>query len=246
MAIDIAAESLRTATPTFWEPQSEVRFEFHRPYERPDLWQQYLDGAVDSYRQHGVEHVLELDNVRGGEGTAYFMVGIDLSDKMVAGTRFQGPLLTPEQAHVTKEWRGQFGADVVDRVLRDRLPFGAVEIKASWVDPETPQRSAVTDAVARSYIHILDLLDIRFSFGSAAVHALKRWQKNAGQLVDGLEPIPFPDDRYLTNMLWWDRETVDAHLAPEQLLSVESERFQLRRSNHGVIDVDSMTEFTYI
>jgi len=42
------------------------------PEAEPVLWDQYLEGALRSYRRHGLEWVLDLDAIRDGADTAMF------------------------------------------------------------------------------------------------------------------------------------------------------------------------------
>ena len=51
----------RRPTASWWDPESECTFVVARPADERDLWADYLDGALHSYRKHGVEAVLELD-----------------------------------------------------------------------------------------------------------------------------------------------------------------------------------------
>ena len=227
MSTVLATPTISLSGATFWDPLSEVRFEIHRPDERPDLWEAYLEGAETSYRQHGVEHALDLPTIRSGETTEIFIVGIDLEDRVVGGVRFQGPLRSRNEAHIVLEWEGHPGAPTVGRLLDQRIPFGVIEIKSGWVNADSSRRSEITNALARSYVHAMDFLDVRFACCSSAIHSLRRWESSGGKVVSGLRPVPYPDERYQTTLLWWDRQTVHADADAEQWRRIEFERIQL-------------------
>ena len=77
------------AAPYFFDPHSKVRFETHTPCACPDRWERYLAGAVATYRAYGVEEALEIDAIQNGSSTSLFVVGISLTQEIVAGVRFQ-------------------------------------------------------------------------------------------------------------------------------------------------------------
>src|SRR5271163_3431401 len=74
------------------------------PEAEPELWAQYLDGALKSYRRHGVESVLNIDAIRDGGDTAWFFTAVDGDGTVVGGTRVIGPLQSPEDSHALVEW----------------------------------------------------------------------------------------------------------------------------------------------
>jgi hypothetical protein len=41
-------------------------------------------------------------------------------------------------------------------------------------------------------------------------------------------PVAYPDDRYLTRLMWWDRDTYADLTAPQQLPQLLDESAQLR------------------
>lgn len=208
-----------------WDERCDVRFEINRPIDRQDLWESYLSGAIASYRKHGVELALDLPSIRTGATTSLFTVGVDSNGNVVSGMRVQGPLRSSDDAHITEEFSG---SPVVRAIIDEAAPFGVIEIKGCWVDSAIEGRAAVSDALARCYVHAMDALDAQFACCSVAAHAVRRWQSTGGQLVKGLAPVPYPDDRYETVMLWWDRTTVHSFADPEQLSQIKRESEQLR------------------
>ena len=209
---------------SFWDPRAQVRFEFHRPAEQPELWGQYLDGAVASYREHDVEEALDLAAIEDGRSTELFLTGLDHDGTVLCGLRVHGPLSSPFDAHVL----GEFGGSREVRTLLDnRLPHGVAEIRGCWVKSDASRRSELSDGLARCFVHAMTLLDVQFSCCSAAVHALGRWQGSGGQRIPGLASVPYPDDRYETTMLWWNRATVHRTALPNQWRRICVERAAL-------------------
>jgi hypothetical protein len=77
-----------------------------QPDLEPELWEQYLDGAVRSYRKHGVECALDLESFRDGRDTTLFYTALDDSGRMVGGLRAKGPYFGAEESHALVEWEG--------------------------------------------------------------------------------------------------------------------------------------------
>lgn len=218
-------DEIRSVGTSHLDADSEVRFEINRPMDRQDLWNAYLMGANASYRKYGVEGALDLPSICSGTTTAMFIVGVDLQGTVVCGMRIVGPLRSSGDAHVTEEFSG---SQVVRDIIDEAVPYGVIEIKGCWVDSVIENRSAVSDALARCYVHAMDVLDVQFACCSAAGHAVRRWQSAGGRLVKELAAVPYPDHRYETVMLWWDRRTVHRLANPEQVRRIRREREQLR------------------
>jgi hypothetical protein len=212
---------------SYWDPKSGCRFVAATPAARPDLWVAYLAGAVTNYRRHGVEKVVEYDHIRDGESTSLFFAALDGSNRVVAGMRAQGPYVTAEQSHAMIEWTGHEGQRDVRKLISDRIPFGAVEMKTGWVSDSAPRRRELTNALARLFVHSMTILYAQFAFGTVATHAVARWKTTGGIVADGLTPVPYPDDRYLTTMMWWDRASFADHADPAQLPRILAESAQL-------------------
>jgi hypothetical protein len=52
-----------------------------------------------------------------------------------------------------------------------------------------------------------------------------------------IPPTPYPDERYETKMMWWDRRTFANHAAPEQVSKILQETMALSRGQDGVADI---------
>jgi len=212
----------------YFDPSSRCHFVVARPLARPRLWKEYLRGARASYRRYGVESVLEYDNVIDGRSTAVFFAALDGGGRDVGGMRAQGPYLNAREAHALTEWAGRKGSDELRREIAERIPAGVIEMKTGWVLHDVPLREELTSALARIFVHSLLLLGVRYAMGTVAAHAAKRWQTTGGVVSPQVTAVAYPDDRYLTKLMWWDSETYAGLAIAEQLPNLISETAQLR------------------
>jgi hypothetical protein len=72
-------------------------------------------------------------------------------------------------------------------------------------------------------VHALTVLDVRYAFCTAASHAVPRWESSGGVVSTEVAPVPYPDDRYQTSLMWWDRQHVLELMTGRQLRAVVSE-----------------------
>lgn len=214
------------ATPKFIDAVSRVRFEYHTPFARPDLWLQYLSGALATYRAYGVEEVLEFAEIRSGLSTTLFVVGVSPADQVIAGARFVGPILDPRDAHVSTEFAGSRGEHQVRAALRARIPEGVVEFKGCWVETGHRQDPGLSSAVSRSIVHAMRWLGVRYGCCSAADHAVRRWQGSGGRVMAGLDPIHYPSEKYRTTLLWWDADRIGIDADAEQWRLIQQEQVE--------------------
>ncbi len=66
-----------------------------QPDSEPGLWNDYLQGALQSYEKHGVEAALDLDSFRDGRDTTLFYTALDDSGKMLGGLRAKARTCAP-------------------------------------------------------------------------------------------------------------------------------------------------------
>jgi hypothetical protein len=196
-----------------------------QPAVDPDLWAEFSLGAQRSYRKHGVESALDVDALRDGADTVMFFAVIDDAGRMVGGLRAKGPLRSADDSHAVVEWAGQPGQQAVRDMITDRIPFGVLEMKAGWVIDDPDRNRSLTRVLARSPFHIAALLGIQFFTCTAATYVLNRWRSSGG-VVAPIPATPYPDDRYRTKMIWWDRRDFINHAEPEQVAKIlmETER----------------------
>ncbi|SDE16355.1 hypothetical protein SAMN05444580_11153 [Rhodococcus tukisamuensis] len=198
-----------------WDPRSEYRFVAARPDEEPELWSEYLAGALESYTKHGVLEALQYEQLRDGRSTTLFFVAVGPDGSVSGGMRAQGPHARVEQVHAISEWAGRPGESELRAMVADRLPFGVVEMKTAWVADGAAHRKELTRSLADVIVWGLELLDVQFVLGTAADHVLKLWSSSGGEVSSRIPSTPYPDERYRTRVMWWDRRKLpvgpDAH-----------------------------------
>jgi hypothetical protein len=210
---------------SYWEPRSGARFIVTRPEDAPGLWAQYLDGLEATYRSFGVESALDLGAIFHGRRLPTFAVAVGADGKVLAGVRAHGPLEAAAEAHAMVEFASDpVGLGMVERFIDARALFGVTELKGGWVDDKAANRRELSNALARSFLHIMDAMDVQFGFCTAAVHAANRWSTVGGRSIENLQPVAYPDDRYQTTLMWWDRSTYDRYCDPDQLARIRAEK----------------------
>jgi hypothetical protein len=214
------------------DPDIDCTLVISTPSTDPDLWAQYAAGAHRSYRKHGVECALDTDALRTGVDTIMFFAMIDDVGRMVAGVRAKGPLRSADDSHAIVEWAGQPGEEAVRNMLNDRAPFGVVEMKSAWASDDPDRSPCLTSAVARSPFHMMALLDIQFCMATAAAYALNQWRSSGG-VVASIPATPYPDKRYQTKMMWWDRRNFVNYAEPAQVAKILMETNQLTNEFYG-------------
>lgn len=214
-------------SPTWWDDASQCTVVVGRPSTEPELWRDYVRGAQLSYHKHGVERALDTSALERGDDTALFCAGINKAGQVVGGVRAKGPYSAVDECHAVVEWAGQPGLPAVRKMVGDRLPFGVVEIKSAWVSDDPEQSRALTDVLARVPLHSMVLLDVQFAVATAAAYVLNRWLSSGGVLAAKIPATPYPDERYQTKMMWWDRRTFANHADPKQVSTFFAETRQV-------------------
>jgi hypothetical protein len=186
------------------------------------LWAEYAAGALRNYRQHGVECALDTDALRSGSDTVMFFAVVDDTGRTVAGLRAIGPLRSAEDSHALVEWAGQPSQQAVRAMIDARAPFGILEMKSAWASDDPDRSYRITDAMARSAFHMMALLGNQFCMATAAAYALNRWRSSGG-VISAIPATPYPDERYQTKMMWWDRHDFVNHAKPEQVSKILTE-----------------------
>ena len=200
-----------------------------QPAAQPDLWTAYLEGARVSYRQHGVESAIDYDRVCDGVSTSLFVAAVESDGRVVGGLRVQGPYTGVDQADAVQEWAGREGTKELRRQVGRRLRDGVIEVKAVWVDRDVDCHDALTAAVARVFVHVLTLMNVRYAFCTAASHAVHRWESSGGVVSAEVAPVGYPDERYRTLLMWWDRQRVAGLMTADQRDAVVMDAARLRR-----------------
>ncbi|WP_454561382.1 hypothetical protein [Mycobacterium haemophilum] len=222
-----------------WISDAECRLVVSQPDLDRTLWDEYLDGAFRTYSKHGVECTLDPD-VSDGNDTCLFFAAVNTQGQVIGGARVIGPLGSAEDSHAVVEWAGNPGLPAVRKMINDRVRFGVVEVKTGWVDSSSDRRDAIAAALARALPLSMSLLGVQFVMGTAAAHALNRWRSSGGVIAAKIPAAAYPDERYRTKMIWWDRSTLTKHAEPEQLSRMLVEKRKLMR------DVDMLTEIPQV
>ncbi|MCW2687803.1 MAG: hypothetical protein JWR37_2693 [Mycobacterium sp.] len=216
----------------WWDSDTGCTVVVAPPSAEPKLWAEYLEGAQRSYRKHGVERALDLRAIRTGSDTALFFAAVDETGRVVGGTRAKGPLRSADESHAVVEWAGQSGLATVRKMITDRLPFGVVEMKTAWVTDDPHRNRSLTRTLARTAFPTMTLLDAQFVMATAAAHVLDRWSSSGGVVASKIPAAPYPDERYRTKMMWWDRRTFVKYAEPQQVSKTLAEITELMRSAH--------------
>ncbi len=188
--------------------KSPYRILLARPTDQPELFAEYLSGALRNYRLFGVVDALEYEMTLSGESTALFAAVVDEAGSVVGGLRVQGPYCSVDDVHALREWAGRAGTAELRDEIAERLPYGVIEIKAVWVEHTLSEHHDITARLARLFVHLMRLMDVRFALCTAAAHAVLRWQSVGGAISERVAPVAYPDERYRTVVLWWDWRTV--------------------------------------
>lgn len=219
------ADPLGLESFSWHDPDIDCTLIVSQPSADPALWKEYSLGAQRSYRKHGVECALDTDALDRGADTRMFFTAIDAAGKMVAGVRAI-ELRSADDSHAVVEWAGQPGQQAVRDMITDRLPFGVLEMKSAWVTDDPERNRTLTTSVARSGFHMMALLDCQFCMATAAAYVLNRWRSSGG-VVASIPATPYPDDRYQTKMMWWNRRDFVHHAEPQQVAKILTETQRL-------------------
>ncbi|MGN7134918.1 hypothetical protein ACTHQY_16755 [Rhodococcoides corynebacterioides] len=197
------------------DPASGTTLVMSTPAMDRALWEEYLDAADASYSRHGVSVALDAARVRDGRDTAVFFAAIDRSGTVVAGVRGQGPYLSARQSHALVEWEGNADRPKVEALISDRLQDGVVEMKSAFVGTSADSPGALSALLSRTALPTMVFTGARFVMATAADHVLRRWESGGGRVVDSIAPAAYPDDRYRTRMMWWDRDSLHRDVTPD-------------------------------
>jgi hypothetical protein len=199
-----------------------------QPSTEPELWSEFVAGAYRSYSKRGVESALDIDEMRTGSDTVMFFAVLDDAGRMLAGLRAKGPLRSADDSHAVVEWAGQPSQQAVRAMINDRVPFGVLEMKSGWVADDADRDLDLTTPLARSAFHMMALIDVQFCMATAASYVLNRWRSSGG-VVAGIPSTPYPDERYQTKMIWWNRRDFVSHAEPGQVAKILTETSRLGR-----------------
>lgn len=208
-------------------PRSGFRVVVTTPEAAPGLWQRYLAEAEESYAAHGVAGVLDLDAIRDGRSTSLFFAGFAADGALVGGVRVQGPYARADEAHALTEWGCDPARPQVRSMIEERVPHGVVEVKSAWVARGFPGRRELVTCLARTPLHAAMILGARFALATSADHGLPMWTASGAVPVEGLTPVGYPDERYRTTVVWWDRWALPDTVSEAERRTLDLETAQL-------------------
>ena len=217
------------STHRWWIAEAKCTLVMSQPELEPDLWMEYLRGADRSYRKHGVGCALDVEEISSGHDTAMFWAALDPSGRVIGGVRAKGPLTSADDSHAVVEWEGQPGLAAVRKMIDDRVPFGVLEMKSAFVTGSAEFSQGVTRVLARSGFHAMAAMDLQFCMATSAPHVLDKWRSSGG-VVASIPATPYPDPRYRTTMMWWDRRTFIRHAEPGQVSRIFNEILAMNRA----------------
>ncbi|WP_458687121.1 hypothetical protein [Nocardia tengchongensis] len=220
--------------PGYRDERSGCAFLICTPRSHPELWQQFMAGALRSYRRFDIEEALAYDATIDGRSTTVFVVAVDDIGRVLGGTRIQGPYQQVDEAHAVTEWAGRSGEAAIRKLIADRIPEGLLEFKSAWVDHDSEHRIAVREGLARSAIHVPHLLGARYALSTAADSVAEGWRVSGASVVWWIPAVPYPSERYRTVALLWDMRTFRKHAVDSQLPLLDAEQAALA-TQAGVI-----------
>ena len=224
----------------WWDPDAECTVVLAAPSTDPNLWKEYVTGAERSYHKHRVERALDLAAFRDGADTAMFWAALDADGRVLGGVRAREPLTCADDSHAVVEWAGQLGLSAVRKMITDRLPFGVVEVKTAWVTADPEQAPSITRVLARAPLHSMVGLNAQFAMATSASHVLDRWASSGGVVASRIPATPYPDERYRTKCMWWDRRTFANHAEPKQASTIFAEMTALAQHLNKAASTDAL------
>jgi hypothetical protein len=226
-----ASTDVDGALMSWWDPDAECTVAITRPADNDALWQEYLAGAARSYRRHGIEAAIDIEAIRRSADTTLFWTMLDGGGTVIGGIRAIGPLTSPDQTLAVVEWAGHPSLPSVRKMISDRLPFGVVEMKSAWVTDDPDRSRRLTASLARTGCQVLAALGVQFGMATGAQHVLGRWRSSGG-VVAPIRSTSYPDERFRTKLMWWDRRTVATVAAPSQTAKIVTEMAVIRNRLH--------------
>jgi hypothetical protein len=234
-----SADEFRLGHSLSWhDADTDCTLVVSQPSVDPALWTEYSLGAQLSYRKHGVECALDVEALHSGADTIMFLAAVNQAGRMVGGVRAKGPLRSANDSHALVEWAGQPGQEAVRNMINDRVPFGVLEMKSAWVTDDPDRNPGITAAVARSVFHMMTLLDVQFCMATAAAYVLNRWRSSGG-VIATVPATPYPNERYQTKMIWWNRRDFVNYAEPEQVAKILVETKQLTQEFYRQCDTEA-------
>jgi molybdopterin/thiamine biosynthesis adenylyltransferase len=203
-----------------------LRFEVHHPQERPDLWSKYLDGAESRYRKHGLAPIFDRQALETGAGVSLFWVGFDEVGRLVAGTRFHGPLDSAAGSGALEEMATSPEIDDLTRYVERFIPYGVVEMKGGWGIRKGAGLHDLPRTFARCLTQTFSILGSELALISLSDRLQRPAARNGGRML-GTESAPYPSERFRTILMVFRRTRVASLSEAEDARLVRTEAVEL-------------------
>jgi molybdopterin/thiamine biosynthesis adenylyltransferase/nitroreductase len=168
---------------------------------------------------------LELEE---GNDVSLFLLGFDPEGNAVAGVRFHGPLEGAHQAAIIEEMASSPEIGVIHDLIEQEIRLGAVEVKGAWSKGAAVVGSRLLTAISRSVTHGLNWLGAEFAIAAVSDTLMPVGTVTGGVQV-GTHWVPFPDERYRTIAISWQRGRTYELATPENQQAYRREAEQLQR-----------------
>ncbi len=212
----------------FFDESIGLHFEVHHPRARPDVWAEYLAGAIEIYEKHGVGEAINRAFLEDGDGVSMFFVGRRADGRVAAGVRCHGPLDSLKDAQSLREMRSSPEADWLAGQVAKFLPLGVVEIKGAWSAIRGPGPHAMFRTFNRCAVYAMEWFRCEFALATVAERHIEPIVDGGGHTL-GSESVPFPSEEYRTALMVWRRSRVMDSTVPEQKRRERVELSQLSR-----------------
>jgi nitroreductase len=224
---------------SFVDQASGIRFEGHHPYERPDLWQVYLDGAEGVYRNWGFEDTLQRRVLAAGKDVPLFFLAFNQDHEAVAGVRIHGPLEGAHEAFLMHEMAQSTEIDLIRDTIDAEVRYGAIEIKGAWSKGGAVLGVQLVLPITRCFVHAMNWLGAEYAVAAVSDRLLPVGPLTGGTVI-GTTSVPFPDERYRTIAVQYRRLQSYETSPPEnqQALRLEGEQLARGPAMVGVGTVD--------
>jgi molybdopterin/thiamine biosynthesis adenylyltransferase/nitroreductase len=219
---------------SFVDRESGVRFEGHHPFERPDLWQTYLNEGEERYREYGFEGTMRRREIEEGNGVSLFFLGFDSDGAPVAGVRCHGPLEASHQSFFMEEMGGSDEIADLARLIDDQVRTGALEVKGCWSKGHSTTGYRLIQAMSRGVTHAMNWLGADYAFAAVSDTLLAPCGE-AGARAMGLSSVPYPNERYRTIGIAWNRACTAELSTPEHREALRLEALQLAQSSDQLV-----------
>jgi molybdopterin/thiamine biosynthesis adenylyltransferase len=206
----------------------------------------YLNEAEGKYRSHGFEGTLRRQELEDGEGVPLFFVGFTPEGEPVVGVRFHGPLEGSHQAFLIEEMAASPEIDDIRALIDKEIRLGALEVKGAWSKGTAVTGVRLVAAISRSVTHAMNWLGAEFAIAAVSDTLVAVGSPAGGRMV-GTAWVPFPDDRYRTVCVSWERSrTYELSTPPnQQALRREAEELGRGPARLGIGGVEPASTRTH-